>query len=120
MDETFLKETEEMLKECGKSPQDVRWCGSAEFGWFSWEEFVKLANFKYDTGFGLQEVAKDLMIVGDGFWLERREYDGSEWWECQGFPGKPKTHVTPKYLFKEDMSEESLVKLNLEKDKKDG
>lgn len=115
MADTFLEETKEMLKECGKSPQDVRWCGSYEFGWFSWEEFVKVANFEYDEGFGAQEVARDLIIVGDDFWLERREYDGSEWWEMASFPGKPKNKAVPKYLYKKDECESSLKELNHEK-----
>lgn len=33
------------------------------------------------SGYGAQEVAKDLVLIGDDFWMERAEYDGSEWWE---------------------------------------
>ena len=27
------------------------------------------------------EVAEDLVVVGDNWWIERHEYDGNEWWE---------------------------------------
>lgn len=26
------------------------------------------------------------MVVGDDWWLERHEYDGSEWWEFKRLP----------------------------------
>ena len=50
---------------------------------------IKLADVEYDDGFGGQTVAKDLLVVGDGWWLERNEYDGSEWWEFRRPPQKP-------------------------------
>ena len=31
----------------------------------------------------------DLLIVGKDFWLERVEYDGSEWWEFKTMPREP-------------------------------
>lgn len=40
----------------------------------------------YDSGYGKSEVAEDLVIVGDGWWLERNEYDGAEWWEYKETP----------------------------------
>lgn len=45
------------------------------------DKFIKLANVLYDDGYGGQEVAADLvLIMNDGGWYERAEYDGSEWW----------------------------------------
>lgn len=46
-------------------------------------EFLGFANtFNYDDGFGSTEVNKTLRIVfNDDTWLERAEYDGSEWFE---------------------------------------
>ena len=46
-----------------------------------WENFKEVANVEYDSGFGSPQVAEDLIIMGSDFWLERHEYDGSEWWE---------------------------------------
>ncbi|MDU0406154.1 hypothetical protein ML8HA_01956 [Lactococcus lactis] len=34
----------------------------------------------YDSGYGGQEIAYNLMIKGNGFIMTRGEYDGSEWW----------------------------------------
>lgn len=84
----FLIETKEILKRNNKSSKDVLWVGNAE-SCISWQDFVKIANFEYDDGLGIQEIAKDLLVVGDNWWLERHEYDGSEWWEYKELPKKP-------------------------------
>ena len=36
-------------------------------------------DFEYDNGYGSQELFGEI-IFKDGSWLERGEYDGSEWW----------------------------------------
>jgi len=41
--------------------------------------FLELLNFNYDSGFGGQELYGYVWFE-DGTWLERGEYDGSEWW----------------------------------------
>lgn len=39
----------------------------------------------YDNGFGGAEINQNLRVIfKDGSWLERQEYDGSEWWEYIG------------------------------------
>jgi hypothetical protein len=91
----LLEETLKVLHENGKSEEDVMWCGSEEFGWFTWEDFKELANLEYDEGFGAQEVARDLVIVGKDFWLERHEYDGLEWWEFKQLPERLLTYRKP-------------------------
>lgn len=85
----LLEETIKDLKQHGLSPNDVLWCGSEEFGSFSWEVFKMLADKTYDSGYGGQEVAKDLLIVGKDWWMERYEYDGSESWDFKRYPLKP-------------------------------
>ena len=85
----LLEETISVLARNGKEPKDVIWVGS-EDGWFTWEDFCQVADTEYDSGFGGAEVARDLVIVGQDFWLERGEYDGSEWWECKTWPAQPK------------------------------
>jgi len=58
---------------------------------FSFVAFEKLAKkINYDAGYGGEQIATDLVVVGEGFWLERAEYDGSEWWEFKTFPKKAK------------------------------
>ena len=34
----------------------------------------------------LKKVAKDLVLVGEDWWLDREEYDGSEWWRFNKKP----------------------------------
>lgn len=85
----LFAETLEKLKENGKTFNDVLWCGSYECS-MTPEEFKKIAELtEYDEGYGGQEVANDLIVVGADFWLERHEYDGSEWWEYKEYPVKP-------------------------------
>lgn len=91
----LLQETLDIMQAHDKSPDDVRWCGNradkygsiedAEYS-CSWNEFAVLADREYDEGHGGQEVADDLVIVGEDWWLERHEYDGSEWWEFKTLP----------------------------------
>ncbi|WP_421354963.1 hypothetical protein [Streptococcus suis] len=40
----------------------------------------------YDSGYGSANVATDLVVVGKNWWLERGEYDGSEWWNYKESP----------------------------------
>lgn len=84
----MLKETEAVLRENGKSLKDIKWVGCDAFT-IPFENFVACADKEYDDGFGAQEVAIDLVIVGDNWWLERHENDGSEWWEYKELPQKP-------------------------------
>lgn len=85
----LLQETIECLKEQGKTPNDVLWVGTLA-GSMSWEDFSKLADKKYDNGYGGTEVNETLLVVGKDWWLERWEYDGSEGWVLKEFPERPK------------------------------
>lgn len=87
----LLQETLDALKENGKTPADVRWVGRESINAkCSWDEFVKQANFEYNNGYGWPEIPKDLVVVGDDWWIERAEYDGAEWWEFKTLPVEPK------------------------------
>jgi len=101
----LLEETIRILSENGKSESDVEWCGATGFGYFSWEEFKQLSDKIYDNGYGGQEVAPGLVIVGSDFWLERHEYDGAEWWEFKTHPAKPENKKIPITLFCNDLCE---------------
>jgi len=70
------------------SHDDVRWVGSADGQYaVSFDRFRELAEgLEYDDGFGSAEIATDLVIVGNTWWLERGEYDGSEWWTYKTMP----------------------------------
>ena len=53
----------------------------------SWADFKnKFKNLEYYAGYGTQEIAADLVVVGDNWWLEREEYDGSECWAYKKYP----------------------------------
>ena len=82
------EETLQVLKDNGKTTKDIRWVGGSKYT-IPTELFWKLADVEYNDGFGAQEVAKDLVVVGDDWWLERAEYDGSEWWEYKTLPVEP-------------------------------
>ena len=85
----LLKETKLILKAHGYRMGDIAWVGCDEFK-IPIEEFAERADTVYDNGFGGQEVAKDLVVVlKDGSWLERAEYDGAEWWAFKAKKKEP-------------------------------
>ena len=91
----LLAETIEALTQNGRIEAEVLWVGNEQFR-CSWEEFVAVAKDEmYDSGFGGAEIATDLLVVGKDFWLERHEYDGSEWWEFKEQPQMPDKEFKP-------------------------
>lgn len=95
--QNLLKETIGIIEINGKSESDViAVVGTLFFQGpylpqnkkirISWEDFKRYADFNYNNGFGGNEISEDLVVVGNGFWLERGEYDGSEWWEFKTMP----------------------------------
>ena len=46
-----------------------------------------LDKIEYDDGFGGQELF-GMILTNKNSWLERGEYDGSEWWEYRTIPTK--------------------------------
>lgn len=101
----LLKETIGVLKDYNKTYKDVLWVGSKK-GYSTWDDFEKVANIEYDDGYGGNEIAMDLWIVGKDFWLERYEYDGSEHWEFKSFPIKPKNKRKLKSVLSNDYEDE--------------
>ena len=93
----LLKETLEIIEKSGKKENDVKWVGTHSHK-TTWEDFKKHANTDYDCGYGSSKVAQDLLIVGDNWWMERHEYDGSEWWEFKELPVEPKETIELKAL----------------------
>lgn len=87
----LYSETDEMLSRFGYSWDDVDWVGGKKYR-------VPIANFievaketEYDSGYGSPEVATDLVIVlNNGTWFSRAEYDGSEWWRYNCLPSMPR------------------------------
>jgi len=53
-----------------------------------WENFTRSLDFEYDSGWGGQNLF-GVVWFEDGSWLERAEYDGSEWWKHKICPVIP-------------------------------
>lgn len=52
------------------------------------EEFINQLDFDYDSGYGGQELFGRVWFDDDG-WMDRGEYDGSEWWHLHYCPSIP-------------------------------
>jgi hypothetical protein len=50
--------------------------------------FLNSLSFEYDHGYGIQEIEGTVWLKNN-IWLERREYDGAEWWERKECPEIP-------------------------------
>lgn len=98
---SLLAETMSILEDYGKNSNDVLWVLNNQYK-TSWSDFAKLADEFYDNGFGGTEVDENLIILGRDFWLERHEYDGSEWWEyksIKNFKSRQTKEFTKKDIF---------------------
>ena len=83
----LLNETRDILVSNNKTFDDVLFVGDkATHTKMIVKEFLEHANVEYNDGFGSEEINTDLILVGKDFWLERHEYDGSEWWEYKSMP----------------------------------
>lgn len=110
----LLEETREEIASNKHTLAQVAWVGSRSGKYaISWEAFEEIANIEYDSGYGGQKVANDLVVVfTDGSWLERSEYDGSEWWSYCKTP-MPESDATPFKTVKSGESWASILEMNL-------
>ncbi len=53
-----------------------------------YDDFINSLDFEYDDGYGGQELFGCVWF--NDSWLERGEYDGSEWWNDKKYPDIPK------------------------------
>jgi hypothetical protein len=53
-----------------------------------WDNLLSKLDFKYDAGYGGMELQGTVWFA-DQTWLERKEYDGSEWWCHMSRPDIP-------------------------------
>lgn len=88
----LLKETKKVMRDNKVKESDVQWVGNNDL-FFSWDHFKTISDVEYDASWGAAHVAQDLVVVGSDWWLERHEYDGSEWWEFKKLPKKPEREV---------------------------
>lgn len=88
MSTNLLDETLEYLEEYGKTLDDVLYIQGDDFE-ITKENFVSVATYTdYDSSYGAQHVPKDLVLVGEDWWIERYEYDGAEWWIFKSIPAR--------------------------------
>ncbi len=84
----LLQETKTLLESHGKCIFDVEWFGIRDTAEIE-GDIQEVFSVDYDNGYGGHEVPLDLVVVGNGWWLERWEYDGSEGWEFNNALIKP-------------------------------
>lgn len=106
----FLDDLNATLKSHDKKLSDILWVGTETYQ-VDLDLFFQNANFYYDSGFGSHKIPLDLIVVGDNWWLERGEYDGSEWWIFRKNIAKP-TEIRKYTNFKRKYYENSLEELN--------
>lgn len=109
----LLQETTEKLMTHNKTWNDVLWIGGSDFT-ISIEDFKRVANREYYNGYGAPEVAQDLKIVGKDWWLERSEYDGSEWWDYMTLPIKPLEQKSVQRVITSEIGWQSLAEMQNE------
>jgi hypothetical protein len=99
----FIEHVEYRPVKCAEIVKDGRYSGlqnatdsmtysyyrlSINYTFKEYEMFLELLDFEYDDGFGGQEIYGHIWYE-DGTWSERRDYDGSEWWEYMSVPDIP-------------------------------
>lgn len=89
----LLTETIEHLALNGKTASDVirvSYLGTDQHYDCNWEDFIAIADFDYDNGYGSVEISLSLKIIGNDWWLEREEYDSAEEWAFKRMPAVAK------------------------------
>lgn len=81
----LLEETFSELSKHGKTIEDVNYIVCQGY-LIPIVDYEIIANCTYNNGYGSPVVNVDLKIVGEDWWLERAEYDGSEWFEFKEKP----------------------------------
>lgn len=87
----FKEETINAIINNGKSIEDVMFVRTDRAQCTFNEFLILIDNYEYNNGFGREYINLSLVIVGRDWWLERHEYDGSEWWEFKQMPTSIKT-----------------------------
>lgn len=86
----LVKETMNVLDRYKKDfYKDVLWIGTEDGEYTcTHDEFLVLANVDYDNGYSGAEILQTLVVVGEDWWLSRRESDCAEWWKYNSKPTK--------------------------------
>lgn len=85
----FYNETMLAMSKAGSSDNEVNEFRLEAFssnvkiygrGQIPWEVFSRLADFNYDSGYGTQEFDGWITFNNTDAYIQRDDYDGSEWW----------------------------------------
>ena len=78
-----LDEILTVLRDNGKLQSDIRFCESGElcFTWLALKQVLAQAS-------GHRHIRSDLKIVGNGWWLERDQWDGDDFWVFKTTPNQ--------------------------------
>ena len=83
-------ETINVLNKNKYTVEDIDWIGNNDFTIPIREFFDVALNTTYNNGYGSAQIPCDLIIMmKDGSWYSRGEYDGSEWWQYNRQLSKP-------------------------------
>jgi len=75
------KQTADKLIRKGYLITDIKYFTINKMGYF-WEDFKDVADFEYEEKCGTPYFSSEMFIVmNDGTFFYREEYDGREWWE---------------------------------------
>lgn len=111
----FLEDTLEELHENKKTEKEVLWVGSHDGKYsITWDSFQKIAkNINYCVDSHAAFIASDLVVVGDGWWLERGELEGVKYWFFKQPPTSP-TAETKSFsvLYEEYIYSDHIAELN--------
>lgn len=89
----FGSETINKLHQHGYTVNDIAWIGTREFTIPIHDFFDVARRTDYNCSYGSAAMPRDLIIMmKDGAWYSRGEYDGSEWWKLNVIPQKPILH----------------------------
>lgn len=90
----FGEETISKLVDYNYTINDIDWIGNRSMEIPVHEFFDAARNTMYDAGYGGASMPLDLLIVmKDGSYFERGEYDGSEWWRYVPIIERPSVHA---------------------------
>ncbi len=96
--EEFIRVTKDFKVVCAEIDNNKSWYDADErtplhilkvgYSPEEYSKFLEAIDFKYDSGFGGQELFGTIWCE-NGIWLDRGEYDGSEWWDTHVYPEIP-------------------------------
>ena len=90
------RQTLDAIVQASKTVEDIAYC-NIKMRSISYEQKELLKgkvfdidklDFMYDDGYGSQLIY-GFIVFNDKTWLERSEYDGSEWWDYRKCPSEP-------------------------------